>query len=40
MGHLKIVVDHEKIDYSGPVEIGDLLRMIQNFILRRSLSSA
>lgn len=35
MGHLKIVVDHEKIDYSGPVEIGDLLRMIQNFLWER-----
>ena len=32
MGHLKIVVDHEKIDYSGPCNVNDLLKMIENFI--------
>lgn len=32
MSHLKIVVDHEKIDYSGPLEVNDLLRMIENFL--------
>lgn len=32
MGHVKIVVDHEKIDYSGPLNVNDLLRMIENFI--------
>ena len=35
MGHLKIVVDHEKIDYSGPLDIGDLFRMIENFLWER-----
>ena len=32
MGHLKIVVDHEKIDYSGPCNVNELLKMIENFI--------
>src|SRR3989344_6939099 len=32
MGHLKIVVDHEKIDYSGPLDVNGLLRMIENFL--------
>ncbi|MBI2558480.1 hypothetical protein HYW20_04100 [Candidatus Woesearchaeota archaeon] len=35
MGHLKIVVDHEKIDYNGPVNVSDLLRMIENFLFER-----
>ena len=35
MGHLKIIVDHEKIDYSGPLDIGNLLRMIENFLWER-----
>ena len=35
MSHLKIVVDHEKIDYSGPVNVSDLLRMIENFVFER-----
>lgn len=35
MGHLKIIVDHEKIDYSGPLNITDLFRMIENFIWER-----
>ena len=35
MSHLKIVVDHEKIDYSGPHNTGDLLRMIENFLFER-----
>ena len=35
MGHLKIVVDHEKIDYSGPFDAGDLLRAIENFLWER-----
>lgn len=35
MGHLKIVVDHEKIDYSGPLNTNDLLRMINNFVFER-----
>src|SRR3989344_4548672 len=35
MGHLKIVVDHEKIDYSGPFSGNDLFRMIDNFVFER-----
>lgn len=35
MGHLKIVVDHEKIDYKGPLNLGDMLRMIENFLWER-----
>ena len=35
MGHLKIVVDHEKIDYSGPFNANDLFRMIENFVFER-----
>src|SRR3989344_79056 len=35
MGHLKIVVDHEKIDYSGPFDVADFLRMIENFLWER-----
>ena len=32
MGHLKIIVDHDKIDYSGPVKVTDLLNMIEGFV--------
>lgn len=32
MGHLKIVVDHEKLEYSGPFDANALLRNIENFI--------
>lgn len=35
MGHVKIIVDHDKIDYSGPLNITDLLKMIDNFIWER-----
>lgn len=35
MGHVKIIVDHDKIDYSGPLELNSLLRMIENFIWER-----
>lgn len=35
MGHLKMIVDHEKIDYSGPSDVGDLLRMIEGFVWER-----
>lgn len=35
MGHLKIVVDHEKIDYSGPFNASELLHMIENFVFER-----
>ena len=35
MGHLKIVVDHEKIDYSGPFNANDLFRMIENYVFEK-----
>jgi len=35
MGHLKIIVDHEKIDYSGPLDVNDLFRMIDNFVFEK-----
>ena len=38
MGHLKIIVDHEKIDYSGPCNITDLFNMIENFVYERGFN--
>ena len=35
MAHLKIVVDHEKIEYSGPFDANSLFRMIDNFVFER-----
>lgn len=35
MGHIKIVVDHEKLEYSGPFVANDLFRMIDNFVFER-----
>ncbi len=35
MGHVKIIVDHDKIDYSGPLELTSLFKMIENFIWER-----
>lgn len=35
MGHVKIIVDHDKIDYSGPLNVGDLLRLIELFLWER-----
>ena len=35
MGHVKIIVDHDKIDYSGPLNVNSLLRMVENFIFER-----
>jgi len=35
MGHVKIIVDHDKIDYSGPLNVNHLLRMMENFIWER-----
>ena len=32
MGHLKLVVDHVKTDYSGPVNLKELFKFIENFI--------
>lgn len=32
MGHVKIIVDHDKIEYSGPFDVNGLLNMIENFI--------
>jgi hypothetical protein len=35
MGHVKFVVDRERIDFTGPFDGNDLLRMIQNFTFER-----
>ena len=35
MGHVKIIVDHDKIDYSGPLDLNNLFKMIDNFIWER-----
>ncbi len=35
MGHVKIIVDHEKIEYSGPLVVRDLFRMYDNFLFER-----
>ena len=35
MGHVKIIVDHEKIDYSGPLDLSNLFRLIENFLWER-----
>ena len=32
MGHVKIIVDHEKLDYSGPLNVTELLKLIENFL--------
>lgn len=39
MGHLRIIVDHEKIDYEGPLNLGDLFRHIQNFLFERGFDA-
>tara|TARA_Y100000310_G_C20662180_1_gene805384 strand:+ start:264 stop:809 length:546 start_codon:yes stop_codon:yes gene_type:complete len=35
MGHIKIIVDHEKIDYKGPMNCSELFRLIPNFVMER-----
>lgn len=35
MGHLKLVVDHQKIDYSGPFQATNLFRTIEAFLFER-----
>ena len=35
MSNVKIVVDHKKIEYSGPFDSTDLFRMIENFLWER-----
>lgn len=35
MGHLKVAVDHQKLEYSGPFNATDLFRMIENFLFER-----
>lgn len=35
MGHLKIVVDHDKLEYNGPFDANHLLRMIENHLWER-----
>ena len=39
MGHVKIIVDHEKIDYKGPLNCSDLFRLINNFVMERGFDS-
>ena len=38
MGHVKIIVDHDKIDYSGPLNVNGLLKLIELFILKGALT--
>ena len=40
MGHLKLIVDHEKLDYSGPFNATDLFRAIDNFLFERGFDKA
>ncbi len=35
MGNLKIIVDHDKIDYSGPHNTSDLFKLIEHFVFER-----
>ena len=39
MGHVRIIVDHEKIDYEGPLNTSDLFRHIQNFLFERGFDT-
>ena len=32
MGHLKIIVDHVKLEYKGPLVLNDMFRMIETFV--------
>lgn len=32
MGHLKMIVDHVKLEYKGPLVLNDLFRLIENFL--------
>ncbi len=32
MGNVKIIVDHDKMDYSGPLDVTDLFKTVENFI--------
>ena len=35
MGHTKIVVDHARIDYKGPVQLNNFFRLIENHLWER-----
>ena len=35
MGHTRIIVDHEKIEYSGPFDANDLFRHIDTFVFEK-----
>ena len=35
MGHVRLVVDHQKIDYNGPFNATELFSMIENFLFER-----
>jgi len=32
MGNVKIIVDHDKMDYSGPLDVTELFKTVENFI--------
>jgi len=40
MGHVKIIVDHDKIDYSGPLNVNGLFKLIELFIFERGFDKA
>lgn len=40
MGHIKLIVDHDKIDYSGPLNLTNLFGLIENFIWERGFDNA
>ena len=39
MSHLKIVVDHQKIDYSGPMDLNDFFQVINHFLYERGFDN-
>ena len=40
MGHVKIIVDHDKIEYSGPLNVNHLINLIGLFIHERGFDFA
>jgi len=39
MGHVKIIVDHERIEYDGPFDASDMFRHVQNFLFERGFDT-
>lgn len=35
MGNLRIIIDHDQIEYEGPVNVKELIQMIQYFVMER-----